>query len=855
MVFDCLFLPPQRSNAEKLLNSTHNNLEMAVMIASSDNPTFDLQNQPAFPGSRKSHGKAAQTLTSPFGSSNSSGLGMGQESGSLHTPTTPGMGVGQQPVSSKSGSQNQQLKLLQMQQQYLLNQIPGSNTPNLPLNIQNYQQVLNQRLNKLQQTKQYLNQQLKVLGASGPRGGGDATTAHQINLKLQQNQQHISQINQQLHVLAQLSAQSDSSPKSQDLSSPMLGGPVASISRSSTGGVTGKGFGVKQSAMGRSHSTSGIPEEAEDGKGLLYNMQGLSLGSMGQSSARSLSRLHQMFGSGSGGGGSSDNLTGLEGSVFSSEGSSPFSPPQGGGLGVIPDHPGSNAATPTSAGVAPFLPSSGKVIPDIQEFKPGVPWQPRTQATEPAQLYSKQNSVPGSGGGSGSFDNFSVAQSPVYSNLQSPMISATQASQSKGFAGSAPGGGGGGSGRYMRSNSTGSGFYGANSSGFMGNKRLPSPSGKYAHYVPHGESGALQQQQQQQGAGLGGGGWNSSSSGSLASDASLGSAYGGGGGHVHTRTYYPSRNQGSGSMAAQSPVSQFPPGVSGENRGWKQQSSSTKHQQLGGGGGGRRMVPPSSLPPRAMSVGSGLHNSRSIGNTPLSTQRDVFGTGRTPLSAGPTSLDDGGSWGAAGATLAVTPGSLAPSPAVLPNPVWGAGSLATPDELSAMQLKSQQQWGGNKDDVSKLWNQIPESDATAAAATSAPSKPPGLSTSPDSSPIYMKMPQGPAGSESVPASAPEVSGSFATTPSFSSGSGTWGQDEIKRPEVQETLSPEPTFAEWQAGKKARLSVFKLPPSMPTSPWLVLRNVTKQVGCVCVLCLVMLCCLVCVQLCLSLQVCS
>lgn len=41
------------------------------------------------------------------------------------------------------------------------------------------------------------------------------------------------------------------------------------------------------------------------------------------------------------------------------------------------------------------------------------------------------------------------------------------------------------------------------------------------------------------------------------------------------------------------------------------------------------------------------------------------------------------------------------------------------------------------------------------------------------------------------------------------------------------LSPEPTFAEWQAGKKARLSVFKMPGSAP-SQWLVIKNITTQI---------------------------
>lgn len=88
---------------------------------------------------------------------------------------------------------------------------------------------------------------------------------------------------------------------------------------------------------------------------------------------------------------------------------------------------------------------------------------------------------------------------------------------------------------------------------------------------------------------------------------------------------------------------------------------------------------------------------------------------------------------------------------------------------------------------------------------------------PDSSATYMKTPS----EQSVPS---EGATSFASTPSFSSGSSTWGSSDVQK----EALSPEPTFAEWQAGKKARLSVFKLPLGMASSPWLVIRNINAQI---------------------------
>jgi hypothetical protein len=71
----------------------------------------------------------------------------------------------------------------------------------------------------------------------------------------------------------------------------------------------------------------------------------------------------------------------------------------------------------------------------------------------------------------------------------------------------------------------------------------------------------------------------------------------------------------------------------------------------------------------------------------------------------------------------------------------------------------------------------------------------------------------------------EGGNSFATTPSFSSGNSTWGQDEMRSTsKVQkEQLRLDITFDEWRSGKKARLL-----PHVATSPWLVIRNVNTQV---------------------------
>lgn len=584
------------------------------------------------------------------------------------------------------------------------------------------------------------------------------------------------QIDQQRMVMAQLQQDVGGSGvplKSQDpvgLGSPMMG-VAGNLPR-------GKAFsGGKLGSSGRSHSTSGVFEEGGmEGKGLVYNMQGLSLGaSVSQSSARSVSRFHQIFS-----GSSSENMMGLgtEDLMLSggSQGSSPFSPPQGGGVGSAFSARGglseSASCASTPSGPAPFLPS-GKPYSDIQEFRPGVPWQPRSQATEPAQLYSKQVSMPGGsaggmpyGGGGESYT--SIAPSPVFANLPSPMLGGGGAptQPNKSFTG---GMGGVVPHKYMRSNSTGSGFYGSGcgGGGFANSKRLPSPSPtKYAHYPSR--SDGVRQSLGPGGVSGTGGGWGSSTSSSLSSEGTYGA--------IHTRTVYPGHT-GHASISPVSMASQFPPDRSSSWKASKQQAPNS-----------RRMAPPTSLPPRTRD------STRSVG-TPLGT-RELFESNPPPPEK---------NWGG----LGMTPG--------LSNPVWGATPLKTPDDPSVVLHPQQNQWG--KDEVSKIWNKTSEPDTF----SSAPPKPPGLSVNPESSgPIYMKTP----GEQSGPS---EGANSFASTPSFSSGSSTWGRDDMRSSVAQkEALSPEPTFAEWQAGKKARLSMFKLPQSMATSPWIVIRNINTQV---------------------------
>lgn len=289
------------------------------------------------------------------------------------------------------------------------------------------QQVLTQRLGQLQMRRQQLIQQLKQLNRSG------------MNPPLQQNlatiDQMIAQISQQLMVLSQLSNQQKEAGRNADtsVSSPKIihNSPLPMRLKNDP-----KGNG----SFSRSQSASAMVGLGAGGmeppKSLAYGVQSLSLNSpaqssVSQSSVRSMSRLQQIIS------GSSDgdlaSLTGKEDNAFQSslpmppgsqsgslpapvsyQQTSPFSPPQGGSLAL-----GSDTHSYVNGGTsAPF--TSKKSVSDIQEFRPGVPWQPKSPATEPAQLYCKQSSVPSDGYQEGNvFTQPSGPQQPTFgTNVQ-----------------------------------------------------------------------------------------------------------------------------------------------------------------------------------------------------------------------------------------------------------------------------------------------------------------------------------------------------------------------------------------------------------------------------------------------------
>ena len=286
------------------------------------------------------------------------------------------------------------------------------------------QQVLTQRLGQLQMQKQQLIQQLNQLNRSG------------TNTPLQQNlttiNQMITQINQQLMILSQLSSQQKEAGRNAEACSTSVSSPKVVYNSPLPMRLRNDPKG--NSSFSRSQSASAMVGLGvggiEPSKSLAYGVQSLSLNSpaqssVSQSSVRSMSRLQQII-SGSG----NDNLaslTGKEDSTFQSSlpmtpgsqsGSfpapvsyqqlSPFSPSQGVSLTL-----GRDTHSFVSGSSASF--TSKKSVSDIQEFRPGVPWQPKSQATEPAQVYCKQNSVPTDGYPEGNvFNQQSGPQQPPF---------------------------------------------------------------------------------------------------------------------------------------------------------------------------------------------------------------------------------------------------------------------------------------------------------------------------------------------------------------------------------------------------------------------------------------------------------
>ena len=267
------------------------------------------------------------------------------------------------------------------------------------------QQVLTQRLGQLQLHKQQLLLQINQLSkTTGQGGSGISAAVHQqsqaISHKLTTINQMINQLNQQMMMLSQLSSQPKEVGKNSETGSPSLKvihNPVTPVHFKTDPKGTG--------SFGRSHSTSAmVGVGVEPSKSLMYGVQGLSLSNpvqpgVSQSSARSMSRLQQIISGSCSTDSRDENMFQSSMPIISVGQNSSFhsSLQPGNATSTSPfssTHNGSIADSRSFLGGASLAFTTTKSVNDIQEFRPGVPWQPKSQATEPTQMYSKQASVP-----------------------------------------------------------------------------------------------------------------------------------------------------------------------------------------------------------------------------------------------------------------------------------------------------------------------------------------------------------------------------------------------------------------------------------------------------------------------------
>ncbi len=776
----CLHLLPQRSVSEKYLKANNNNIDaalgdlLAVTALGEEEPPNgtlpfnNLQNkrrgskhQLVAPGQPTPHAPLGSvmgsTTTSAVGSTSSLGLGlkdpMYQQLAALQAQIFPPMS-GQQSQALQNQLIVQQMQLMQMQR-YLLGGGGGGVGgifPGMP-NLQNYQQLLTQQLGQFQLYKQQL-QQFKL----SAQASQSASHQQMVSMRLSFINQSIAQINQQLVLLSQISSQQKDAAKNQDgkltpvgLGSPQIGRSTPPIRPKADFKMAG---GIPLRAQS-ANSLSSLGGASDLTKGMAYGMQNLSLNpqqnASQSSSARSVSRLQQIIS----GSASSDNLTGLAErqamgvpapplgapgavsrphSVSSpcpvastptiGSGSSslvgPGAPPSSSTMSPMSSGTIVSSSTATTASsVPPF--HSQKSVEDIQEFRPGVPWQPRTQPTEPAQVYAKPTAQP-SGFGPTSNPKFqSLAKSGFSSSFSTSFVPSSgmmsRAGENKPY-------------RHNSVGSTGS-FYPSPTS------TVP-PIGSHTKYGREGRPS-----------------WNTPAM----PDGRGMPPYGQHQGHTH-----PTRRASQGSTLTRNipgpfrpSYPSFPgPGSQAPFGGRKHPNRTLSHPSM--------PMPTGNYPP-----------------VPYPGSTAGYGGSHAPAQYASTQKYPGHKWGSSFGEVQHTS-----------NAAWGSSA-------------ARQGWG---QDDAPVWahtltttrNQRTTSDDTSPPSTTSPSD--RYSLPPTSQPLE----------------------SFSTA-----SNATWGQDGLRSPHFESSmLSPEPTFAEWQAGKKARLSVFKLP-SNPPSNWLLLRNVTPQVS--------------------------
>ena len=391
----CAFVYIQHQRAEKYLKANGNDLnatisDLLALEACNDGSLERVMSSST--GGRTNKKEPGNTL---FGGSSNSFSGMTTPP-SGGPPGTPGVNphkdlyrqsFGPNPFSPLSqthpplpsgGSQAQQMQLLQMKQQYT--QMPSAT-------VLGYQQMLGQQLSQLKTAKQQVMQQLKqvsTVSVPGSGSSGQQQQQQQLQAKLNLINQFISHINQQLMLQKYPPQQTKDKTGMVDGMKSIIPGAVGPqpIGRNS---LPSRNKDMK--VPSRSLSLPGGAHEHN----LALSMQGLSMNghvtpsSISQSSARSISRLQQIIS-----GSSADNPHPTEDKTkfwFPPVPQSAATPAEMSSFTSSPLASSGSSTTTTTPASTPFSPA--RSFTDIQEFRPGVPWQPRALPTEPAQLYAK----------------------------------------------------------------------------------------------------------------------------------------------------------------------------------------------------------------------------------------------------------------------------------------------------------------------------------------------------------------------------------------------------------------------------------------------------------------------------------
>ena len=401
--------------------------------------------------------------------------------------------------------------------------------------------------------------------------------------------------------------------------------------------------------------------------------------------------------------------------------------------------PTTSAATPTSGPPHPAL------LADIPEFRPGVLWQPRAQATEPAQLYAIKPS-------------HSLPSTP----LSLPEGSELKASAFADAVQSTILGGGavGGVNRYgvgvpFPSMTTPNGTssqtlyrqpHPASVQPIGSQVGMAKPARAARGYPPSGLGQQQQQQQQQQ----------------------------------HQQQQYLGRPGGI-SMGTSNSVGS----MGGGNGGGVNRASIRRSLSTSG------LISSSSQAPQALPFNSGLTSSQ------VQQQQQAYMTAKKRGSLPQSS-----------------PAGFEPS---IVQSQYGI----TQHQQQNLGLSDARRWGGGSPDAlqaGKGW--VPE-----AVSKSRWGKEAGWKNTfgpPSSFEDPLHQPSAPLDQYPV---------TNTTLGSLAVGGRTWTQDGIRMPFNGPPLSPEPTYAEWQAGKKARFPLFKSGSGGNPNPslWLVVKNITPQVG--------------------------